>query len=90
MKTLNEKQIMNVLLENHKLTASSFSNLILESSCQNIRNDATNILSGTFQHQKQIFDLMAQKGWYQVQNVTQQELGKAQQELSGTVSNYSM
>jgi spore coat protein F len=90
MNNLTDKEVLNVLLDEHKLAASSLTNLIIESSNQLIRNDATNILTRTLQHQKQIFDLMSQKGWYQVQNANQQEISKAQQEMGSTQSTMSM
>lgn len=90
MKSITDKEIMNVLLDEHKLCASSMTNLILESTNQFLRNDATNILTSTFQHQKQIFDLMAQKGWYQVQNASQQEISTAKQGLSNVQSTMNM
>ena len=61
MKFITEKEILNVLLDQHKLCASSLTNFVLESSNQNLRNDATSILNKTFQNQKQIFDIMSQK-----------------------------
>lgn len=82
MKNLGDKEIMTTLLDEHKFCASSLTNLILESSNQSLRNDATNILNRTFQHQKQIFDLMTQKGWYTTQNASQQEINNAKQEVS--------
>jgi len=82
VKNITDKEIMNVLLDQHKLCATSLTNLILESSNQNLRNDVTNILNKTFQHQKQIFDIMSQKGWYKTQQASQQLLSQAQQELS--------
>jgi len=82
MRSITDQEVMTVLLNEHKLAASSLTTLVLESSNQFLRNDATNILTNTFNHQKQIFDLMAQKGWYQVQNASQQEISKAQQEAA--------
>jgi len=90
MKSIADKEIMNVLLNEHKLCASSLTNLVLESANQNLRNDATNILSRTFQHQKQIFDIMSQKGWYQTQTASQQSISQAQQEISQMQSNMTM
>ncbi len=90
MKSLTDKDIVNVLLKDHKLAASSFTNLVLESSNQFLRNDATNILTKTFQHQKQIFDLMNQKGWYSTQNASQQEISRAQQEITNIQTSINM
>ena len=90
MKSITDKEIANVILNEHKLAASSLTNLVLESSNQYLRDDVTSILTKTFKHQKQIFDLMAQKGWYQTQAATQQDITKAQQELSNIQSSLNM
>lgn len=93
MKNITDKEITNVLLDEHKLCASSLTNLILESSNQNLRNDASNVLNRTFQHQKQIFDIMTQKGWYQTQSASQQDITRAQQDVSkvqSTISSLNM
>ena len=79
MKNFGDKEILNTLLNEHKHAAASLTNTVLESTNQFLRNDVTNILTKTFQHQKQIYDLMAQKGWYQVENASQQQISKAQQ-----------
>ncbi len=82
MKSIGDKEIMQTLLNEHKLCASSLTNLVLESSNQMLRNDASGILSRTFQHQKNIFDLMTQKGWYSVQEANQQDINTAIQEAN--------
>lgn len=90
MNNITDKDLANVLLGQHKLAASSLTNLVLESANQFLRNDATNILTRTFQHQKQIFDLMNQKGWYKVENANQQDITKAQQNVSSVQSSLNM
>jgi spore coat protein F len=82
MSSISDKDIMEVLLTQHKLGASSLTTLVLESTCQEIRNDAMNLLNRTFQHQKQIFDIMSQKGWYQTMNASQQEISSVQSSLN--------
>jgi spore coat protein F len=90
MKNITDKEIAMVLLDEHKLCASSLTNLVLESSCESLRQDATNMLNRTFQHQKQIFDLMSQKGWYQTQSANPQDVTKAQQEVGKIQSSFNM
>jgi len=90
MKNLTDKEILNVLLDEHKLSASSITTLVLESTNQFLRTDAANILNGTFQHQKKIFDLMNQKGWYKTQNASQQDITNAKQEVGNIQSTMSM
>jgi spore coat protein F len=82
MKNFSDKEITTVLLNEHKLCASSLTNLVLESSSQSLRNDAAGLLNRTFQHQKNIFDLMTQKGWYTTQAASQQDINSAKQEVS--------
>lgn len=81
MSVFTDKEITTSILNEHKLCASSLTNLVLESSNQSLRNDAESLLNKTFQHQKTLFDLMAQKGWYQVQNASQQDINTAKQEV---------
>ncbi len=77
----NDKEIATILLNTHKLSASALTNLVLESSDQNVRQDTMQILNTTFQHQKMIWDYMNTKGFYQVEMAPQQDIIKAQQQL---------
>lgn len=89
MANLTDKEIMSSILNEHKLAASSLTNLVLESSCQMLRSDAESILTKTFTEQKQVFDMMSQKGWYPVQNANQQEISMAQQKVKNIESQMS-
>ncbi|HEY9061320.1 MAG TPA: spore coat protein [Pseudobacteroides sp.] len=82
MRSISDQEVMSILLNEHKLAASSLTNLVLESTNQFLRNDATVILTSTFNHQKQIFDMMNQKGWYKTSLASQQDISKAQQEVA--------
>lgn len=86
MAELTDKEILASTLNERKLAASSLTNLILESSNPTLRNDAKSILTRTFDEQKHVFDMMAQKGWYSVQNANQQEISQAQQKVKGIES----
>lgn len=86
---LSDKEIMTSILNEHKLSASSLTNLILESTCPMLRSDAESILTKTFDNQKQVFDIMSQKGWYPVQNANQQEISTAQQKVKNIESQIS-
>lgn len=89
MANLSDKEIMASILNEKKLAASSLNNLILESSCPMLRSDAESILTKTFDGQKQVFDMMTQKGWYPVQNASQQEITMAQQKVKNIESQMS-
>lgn len=79
---ISDKDMTNVVLSQYKYQVSSLTNLILESANQSLRNDVTNMLQTTFTHQKQIFDLMSQKGWYQVQTASNQDIVNAQETVT--------
>lgn len=81
MNTLNDKDILNVLLAGHKLAATGYSTLVLESANQNLRSDVTTILEKTFEQQKNIFDVMSKNGWYPVQSATTTEISNAQKQV---------
>lgn len=83
---VSDKEIAEVILGQHKLEASSMMNLIIESSNDSVRTGATSILQKTFNHQKQIFDLMNQKGWYQTQSASAQDIATAKQSVNNVTS----
>lgn len=87
---LSDKEVMGVILDNYKLSATSLTNLILESANNQLRNDGINVLKKTLDHQKQIFDIMSQKGWYKVSSASQQDISNAQQQISNITSSMSM
>ena len=84
MNGLNDKDILNVLLAGHKLAATGYSTLVLESANQTLRNDVTNMLEKTFKQQKNIFDVMSQKGWYPVESASTAELTSAKENLKAS------
>lgn len=90
MQNISDKDLVNVILSQHKLGATCLTTLVLESANQNLRDDATNVLNRTFEHQKEVFDLMSQRGWYQVQDANQQQVSQAQREMSTIQQSYTM
>lgn len=86
MAELTDKEIIASILNERKLAASSLTNLILESSNPTLRNDVKSILTKTFDQQKNVFDIMSQKGWYAVQNANPQDISQAQQKIKGIES----
>jgi spore coat protein CotF len=79
---LTDKDLMQILLYEHKLMASAMTSCILESSNQQLRHDCMNLLNRDFEHQKMIFDAMHQRGWYPVQAAAPQDIQRAQQALN--------
>lgn len=80
-RNLNDREISNALLVFHKLGAEGLTHLVLESGNRSIRQDATQVLQKTFDHQKSIWDYMNQKGFYPVEMAQQQDVSRAQQHI---------
>lgn len=79
--TMSDKNLAGALLNAHKLSASSLTNLVLESVDPTLRQDTTQILYRTFQHQKMIWDYMNHKGYYQAEMAPAQEITQAQRQM---------
>lgn len=79
--SISDKELATALLNSHKLGAGALTNLILESIDQSVRQDATQILNSTFQHQKMIWDYMNSNGFYKVDMAPNQDITKAQQQI---------
>lgn len=73
---------MGILLYEHKLAAGMLTDAVIESAEPQVRQHFTSLLNQTLDHQKQIFDIMNQKGWYKVAPAPQEELGRIQQSFS--------
>jgi spore coat protein CotF len=79
---INDQILTGVMLNEHKFVASMLTNSILEAADERLRRDYQNMLNACLGHQKQIFDFMAQKGWYQPTTASPQEISQAQRMLS--------
>ncbi len=73
---------MGILLNEHKLAASMLTSGVIESANPQVRQHFSNLLNQTLDHQKQIFDVMNQKGWYKVAPAPQEELTRIQQSFT--------
>lgn len=90
MKTLSDRDIAFSLLNAMKLQAMALTNLILESSNNALRKETVSILNRIFEHQKQIFDFLYQKGWYPVEMAKQDDITKAQRDIQTIQNNVQM
>lgn len=78
-----EKDILQLALNESKHTAESINSFILESSNEQLRRDYMTILGDVYSQQKQLFDLMQQKGFYSIENATPQQITQVQSKFSG-------
>lgn len=80
MAKMQDKDIANSILNDYKLICSSINTYITESQNNSLRNDYIKILQDMYSMQKQVFDSMNQKGWYQVKSADMSDIAKAQSE----------
>lgn len=78
----NDMEWTNLLLYQHKLAASMLTTGVMECANDQIRSHFSNLLNRTLDHQKQIFDIMNQKGWYKVEPAPHDQLSRTQQSMA--------
>lgn len=77
----SEQNVLQMALNDTKLMASSVNSYILEASDEQLRRDYMTVLGDIYSQQKQIFDIMEQKGYYQTKEVTPEEINEAKQQF---------
>ena len=78
-----ERDILQLVLNESKHTAESINSYILEAADEQLRRDYMAVLGDVYSQQKQIFDVMQQKGYYNVESASAQQMAKAQNKFSG-------
>lgn len=77
----SEQNVLQMALNDTKLMASSLNSYILEASDEQLRRDYMTVLGDVYSQQKQVFDIMEQKGYYKSQEATPQEINQAKQQF---------
>jgi spore coat protein CotF len=77
-----DQDILQLALNESKHTAEAINSYILEAANEQLRRDYMTVLGDVYTQQKQIFDIMQQKGFYNVENATAQQITKAQSKFS--------
>lgn len=77
----SEQNVLQMALNDTKLMAASINSYILEASDDQLRRDYMTVLGDIYSQQKQIFDIMEQKGYYQTKQATPQEIEEAKQQF---------
>jgi len=80
---LNDKDLMTSVLTELKHMADALNTSILEASSEELRRDYLNILTDVYNAQKQVFDAMAQRGWYQPKPAQPQDIQQAKNKFTG-------
>lgn len=77
-----DSEWLGILLSEHKLAATTLTSGVVESANPQVRQHFSSLLTKTLDHQKQIFDIMSQKGFYKVSPAPQDELTRIQQSIT--------
>lgn len=77
-----DKDILQLTLNETKHTAEALNSFILEASNEQLRRDYMTVLGDVYNQQKQVFDLMEQKGFYSVQNATAEQMNQVQNKFN--------
>ncbi|MDL2280491.1 spore coat protein [Selenomonadales bacterium OttesenSCG-928-I06] len=84
--SLSDKDILQLSLTCFKHMASSINTFALESSDNTLRRDYLSVLGEVQGAGKQLFDLMNQKGFYNVKNATPQDINQTRSSFSQQLS----
>lgn len=80
---LSDRELLQLALNEAKHTAAAVNTFALESVSETLRRDYLTILGEVHSQEKQIYDLMQQKGYYNVQNANPQDIAQAKSKFSG-------
>lgn len=81
MNGMTEQEIMNDALAMEKQIISNYGTYLAESSCQNLRNELTKIITENQQVQFEIFNAIKAKGWYNIKNAPLNDVQQAYQKF---------
>lgn len=77
-----DKDILQLALNESKHTAEALNSFILETANEQLRRDYMTVLGDVYNQQKQVYDLMEQKGFYSAENATAQQIAQVQSKFS--------
>jgi spore coat protein CotF len=85
-----DRDILQVCLNESKYLASSLNTYIQEATSEQLRRDYMTVLGDIYSQEKQVFDYMQQKGYYNVKNATPQDISQAQNKFSSQTQQQGM
>jgi spore coat protein CotF len=81
--SITDREFLQLALNESKYTAAAVNSFALEAANETLRRDYLTILGDVHNQEKQIFDLMQQKGYYNVQNANPQDIAQVKSKFSG-------
>ena len=79
---ISDRDILQVVLNESKHMAESLNTYIMEANNEQLRRDYMTALGDIYNQQKQIYDTMQQKGYYEVKNANPQDIAQAKSKFS--------
>ena len=80
--SLSDREMLQLALNETKMTAAAVNTFALECSSDTLRRDYLTILGDVHNEEKQIFEMMQQKGYYEVKNASPQDIAQVQSKYS--------
>jgi len=77
-----DRDVLQVCLNEAKHLAHSINTYILEANNEQLRRDYMTVLGDIYSQQKQVYDIMQQKGYYSVKNASPQDINQAQNKFN--------
>jgi spore coat protein CotF len=78
-----DNDALQIALNESKHMAQSVNTFILEATNDQLRRDYMTVLGDIYSQQKEIVDLMQQKGYYSIKTADPQAIAQAQNKFSG-------
>ena len=82
MQQFGDQEILQLCLNECKHKASSLNIYIQEATNEQLRRDYMTVLGDVYSQESQLFDLMQQKGYYNVKNASSQDIAQAQNKFN--------
>ena len=82
-----DKDLMMILLELEKNIVKNYSNAITEASSDNLTEKFTELFNMSRLAQRDLFNLINSKGWYNLEYAEVQKISQEQQKLNTQLSN---
>lgn len=80
---MNDRDFLNDMLTTEKYMTDSYSTAMNEASHQDLYNDISLIFNETQNVQRDLFNLMFEKGWYSFEAANQQAVDQSFQQFTG-------
>lgn len=85
---MNERDFINDILSTEKYMTSSYVTYLHEASHTSLYHDIQMIFNETQNAQRELYNVMFQKGWYKIEPADQQKLQQSHQQFQGYISQF--